>query len=104
MTYWVKTDESYKYGIVKWLHSLIQCNAEREVQQTIIITTSTHSFAAVTTSPHPLGCPPPPLLSKPSLWLKMKVAGSSKTLVITYMSEPKTTTIWTQNIHHCENM
>jgi len=48
MTYWVKTDESSKYGIVKWLHSFILCSA---VQQTIIIktTTTTHSFAAATT-------------------------------------------------------
>ena len=52
MTYWVKTNEPYKYGIIKWLHSLIQFNAERAVQQTTIITTTTHSFAAATTYTH----------------------------------------------------
>jgi hypothetical protein len=49
MMYWVKTDESSEYGIVKWLHSRVssamlnvQCN------RLIIKTTTTHSFATAT--------------------------------------------------------
>jgi len=52
MTYWVKTDESYKYGIIKWLYSLIHCNAKHAMQQFIIITITTHSFTAATTYTH----------------------------------------------------
>lgn len=48
--YWVKTDESYKYSITMWLHSLIQCNAEHAVQQSYYyhhVYTPAHTLWAV---------------------------------------------------------
>jgi hypothetical protein len=72
------------------------------VQQTIIIktTTTTHSFAAATTytTAHILWTVPPP-----NFWVNHSDAEDEDSRFLqngpTYMlSQPKTTTIWTQNI------